>query len=67
MSTMECIENFNCVICKNEYNEDDKILVLPCQSNHNMHVKCSKQWFNVNDNCPVCQKDMNQYIKEMDI
>ncbi|EJW02437.1 hypothetical protein EDEG_03141 [Edhazardia aedis USNM 41457] len=47
----------NCSICLNDYNENEKIKMLPCK--HHFHVNCIDEWFNVDDICPLCKKPIN--------
>lgn len=47
----------NCTICLNDYDENDKIKVLPCK--HHFHRECIDEWFNVDDICPLCKKPIN--------
>lgn len=46
-----------CSICLTEYIKDDEVKILPCQ--HNYHLECIDNWFNVDDICPTCRKPVN--------
>jgi len=46
-------ENKSCQICISEYNDKEKVMLLPCL--HKYHEACISQWFNENDQCPICK------------
>ena len=43
--------NNNCNICKNNFIQDNDILILPC--NHVFHFNCMKRYFLNHNNCPI--------------
>ncbi|KAL7125967.1 hypothetical protein ABFS83_14G152900 [Erythranthe nasuta] len=46
-----------CYICLSDYDEGDKLRVLPC--NHEYHVSCIDKWLKeVNRVCPLCRHDV---------
>lgn len=46
-----------CYICLSDYEEGDKLRVLPC--NHEFHPTCVDKWLKeVNRVCPVCRHDV---------
>ncbi|CAD8076062.1 unnamed protein product [Paramecium sonneborni] len=47
-----------CAICMNEYEEKDKIAVLPCSNKHQFHSSCIRMWLEVNTKCPLCRSDV---------
>lgn len=61
-------ENY-CVICMNEYEEGEPIIILPCNkesnyiniviklsfSRHFFHENCIKKWLMLNGLCPICK------------
>lgn len=51
------LNDANCTICLNEYNDGDKIKNLPCQ--HHFHLNCIDEWFKVDDICPLCKKPIH--------
>jgi hypothetical protein len=52
------IENDICSICidKLDYNKKIKIKTLDC--NHKFHSPCIIPWININNNCPLCRKEI---------
>ncbi|VFQ87990.1 unnamed protein product [Cuscuta campestris] len=49
----------NCYICLAEYEEGDKIRVLPCH--HEFHMLCVDKWLKeIHGVCPLCRGDVQQ-------
>ena len=46
-------DNKKCTICQDEYNNKDKVIVLPCL--HFFHTDCIKNWFSTKNTCPNCK------------
>lgn len=44
-----------CTICSLDYEEHDKIIVLPCNLTHFFHEKCIGKWLCITPQCPVCR------------
>ena len=44
-----------CVICTENIEEGDEILILKCPGNHFFHSNCVKQWLMQNFSCPLCR------------
>mmetsp|Transcript_37084 Transcript_37084/g.38448 ORF Transcript_37084/g.38448 Transcript_37084/m.38448 type:complete len:295 (+) Transcript_37084:1-885(+) len=42
-----------CVICTEEINEGNKILILKCS--HHYHSECLKRWLSTKYSCPICR------------
>lgn len=52
-----------CYICLAEYEEGDKIRVLPCQ--HEYHMSCVDKWLKeIHGVCPLCRGDVRQGATE---
>ncbi|VVA29125.1 PREDICTED: E3 [Prunus dulcis] len=52
-----------CYICLSEYNEGDKIRVLPCC--HEFHMECVDKWLKEKQGvCPLCRGDVCKGIAE---
>lgn len=43
-----------CVVCLNEFNEQDTLRVLP-NCNHGFHLDCIDIWLQSSANCPLCR------------
>jgi hypothetical protein len=59
------VEEPNCVICWQDYEEDDEIKFMPI-CNHHFHSSCVVEWLHVNKTCPLCRKDiekMNEIVE----
>ena len=52
----------DCVICMEQFKDDDIILVLPCDDKHYFHKKCTMQWLERKTECPLCRKDFQDTI-----
>jgi hypothetical protein len=46
-------DNKNCVICLEDFKDNDLIICLPCI--HVFHSDCIKSWFNNHNSCPTCK------------
>ncbi|KAA8522926.1 hypothetical protein F0562_009349 [Nyssa sinensis] len=52
-----------CYICLAEYEEGDKIRVLPCR--HEYHMSCVDKWLKeIHGVCPLCRGDVSEGITE---
>ena len=45
-----------CVICTNQYLEDDRIGELECRGKHMFHLDCIERWLGTRRNCPLCRE-----------
>ena len=54
-------ENNKCLICLEEYVNNDNIIFLPCF--HFFHNNCIIQWIKTHANCPLCKININEIIK----
>ncbi|CAI0388679.1 unnamed protein product [Linum tenue] len=53
-----------CYICLSEYEEGDKIRVLPCH--HEYHMSCVDKWLKeIHGVCPLCRGDVRQTDPEL--
>jgi hypothetical protein len=47
--------NPECYICLNHFENNEKIIVLPCK--HLFHIRCINIWLsNFSNKCPTCRK-----------
>jgi hypothetical protein len=49
-------ENFQCIICMEEFNEKEKVKLLPC--GHIFHPNCIKEWLMKQKSCPFCKSEV---------
>jgi hypothetical protein len=47
----------NCVICTDEINEGNDIMILNCHGKHYYHSTCIKEWLKHRVSCPVCRSN----------
>jgi hypothetical protein len=45
-----------CLICLENIEKGDEIIILKCHKSHFFHSKCIKKWLKYNVNCPLCKK-----------
>ena len=55
-------ENECCPICLVEYEEGDKLRVLPC--GHSMHQSCVDAWLQNNPSCPSCRYSLSELVDD---
>ena len=54
-------ENKRCVICLEDFQNNDKSIYLPCF--HLFHEKCITDWINIKKGfCPLCRAIINKII-----
>jgi len=51
--------DITCPICLCEYEDGDKIRILPCASGHHFHADCIFRWLVVERTCAICRRDIN--------
>ena len=51
---MKVIKEEICLICLQNYNNQDKIISLTCT--HFFHASCIKKWLEMKNICPLCKK-----------
>lgn len=44
-----------CPICLQEFEEDKRLVMLPCDERHIYHRSCIRTWLSKRDSCPLCQ------------
>ncbi|KNE56031.1 hypothetical protein AMAG_01875 [Allomyces macrogynus ATCC 38327] len=53
-------EDALCVICCDDYDENDVLNVLPCE--HHFHAECLKTWFGLAKLCPICKRNVEEML-----
>jgi len=46
----------DCLICSEEYKDNDEITELNCDKRHYFHTKCIQDWLKRKLECPLCKK-----------
>lgn len=49
-------ENKKCVICIEEFAENDELKILFCT--HRFHASCLDNWLKNSIRCPICKRDV---------
>jgi len=49
----------NCVICLEDYNEGDKLVIMPCCLTK-FHVVCAQKALEETRVCPFCRKELEE-------
>ncbi len=57
--TSEHVAHTSCAICMVDYNEQDDVIILPCNSNHYFHSLCVEEFLKVKSECPLCRAHIN--------
>ncbi|OAY54816.1 probable E3 ubiquitin-protein ligase ZFP1 [Manihot esculenta] len=57
LEEMACMdqETDSCIICQDEYKDQEKIGSLEC--GHEYHADCLKKWLQVKNVCPICKSE----------
>ena len=53
--SMDFEANDPCVICSEEFVENEPAIYLNCGSRHIFHEQCIKTWIQINAICPICR------------
>lgn len=62
-NSKEFTEHEECIICRQVFIKNDKIIILPCSRKHYFHEKCVEKWLEINCLCPICRADLNSHFK----
>jgi len=49
-------ETKECIICMENFKDDDEIAELKCDYRHYFHSACLKDWLTRKPECPLCKK-----------
>lgn len=58
MNIPELDNDHTCCICYEDYEQKDKLMLLPCK--HYYHEYCIKRWLQQNNTCPKCRVHVYQ-------
>ena len=47
-----------CIICTEEFKDNDPVIYLNCNNKHVFHENCIKQWIGKKAECPICRYDL---------
>ena len=47
-----------CVVCLDNFNDGDEIVMLKCHDSHIYHEKCMLEWIERSQLCPICRKEI---------
>lgn len=50
----------SCAVCLGDYEDDDHLMILPCDPRHNFHAACIEPWLKRTNTCPLCQRGVPQ-------
>ncbi|PKA65454.1 Putative RING-H2 finger protein ATL49 [Apostasia shenzhenica] len=50
-------EHFDCAVCLCEFEEDDKLRLLP-KCSHAFHIECIDTWLLAHSTCPLCRRSL---------
>ncbi|GFY99691.1 RING/U-box superfamily protein [Actinidia rufa] len=65
-TTESADDDAQCYICLSEYEDSDKIRVLPCR--HEFHMMCVDKWLKeIHGVCPLCRGDVREAFTEAPI
>ncbi|PIA45354.1 hypothetical protein AQUCO_01700709v1 [Aquilegia coerulea] len=57
---------FECAVCLNEFQDEEKLRVLPSCS-HVFHIDCIDIWLQSNANCPLCRSSISSRTRVLPI
>ncbi|KRX07746.1 hypothetical protein PPERSA_07496 [Pseudocohnilembus persalinus] len=46
-----------CSICMNDYDSQEFVTILPCNTKHHFHYSCIIKWFKTSFTCPLCREE----------
>ena len=50
--------NFSCIICTNDFLDEEKVIGLQCNIKHVYHAKCIRRWVEMRQKCPLCRRNV---------
>ena len=53
-----------CIICHEPLNNGEKLFSCGCQSGHEYHEDCIKEWMKRTNECPLCRESGGDCLKE---
>ncbi|XP_073135229.1 RING-H2 finger protein ATL16-like [Henckelia pumila] len=64
--TKERSKSFECAVCLNEFQEREKLRIIP-NCGHLFHIDCIDVWLQNNANCPLCRSSISATTNPADI
>ena len=56
----EFFQNKVCLVCMQEFKNEDDVTPLPCDLGHYFHPNCIEEWVACRGNCPLCHIEISQ-------
>ncbi|PFH31230.1 zinc finger, C3HC4 type (RING finger) domain-containing protein [Besnoitia besnoiti] len=50
--------NKSCPICMVDLDDEDEVLIMPCDSRHFFHKACVEHWLETSQACPICRANI---------
>lgn len=47
-----------CAVCKDDFQNGDKVIQFPCPNKHLYHGSCIQPWLKLHNTCPVCRFEL---------
>lgn len=56
-----------CVICMENFKDNDNVAELNCDLRHYFHEKCIEEWLKTKLSCPLCKREVKVGRKPSDV
>ena len=55
----ETMRQNECIVCLNEFKQNEEITILKCSNFHIFHEICITNWIKMSDYCPICRAEIS--------